>query len=117
MRGPDNPWDKRTPRGRPGDALARGDGAAPPARSRAREPLAATTPERDAAPHEAVREQRHAELRLYGLNAVRAMFARRPQALRKLYLSQARVPDLRPLLQWCVARRVGYRVVEDASHG
>ena len=53
------------------------------------------------------------ELRLYGLNAVRAMFARRPQALRKLYLAESRIPALQPLLKWCVAQRVGYRVVGD----
>lgn len=56
---------------------------------------------------------RTAELRLYGLNAVRAVFEHRPQAIRKLYLSQARIPALQPLLKWCVANRVGYRVVED----
>jgi TrmH RNA methyltransferase len=55
------------------------------------------------------------ELRLYGLNAVRAVFARRPEAIRKLYLGQARIPQLRPLLKWCVAHRIGYRVVEDAE--
>jgi RNA methyltransferase, TrmH family len=53
------------------------------------------------------------ELRLYGLNAVRATFARRPDAIRKLYLSEARIPDLQPMLKWCVARRIGYRVVAD----
>jgi TrmH RNA methyltransferase len=53
------------------------------------------------------------ELRLYGLNAVRAAFARRPQAIRKLYLAEARIPQLQPLLKWCVANRVGYRVVEE----
>ena len=58
---------------------------------------------------------RDAEMRLYGLNAVRAMFARRPQALRKLYLTESRIPQLQPLLKWCVANRVGYRVVEDAD--
>jgi TrmH RNA methyltransferase len=52
------------------------------------------------------------ELRLYGLNAVRAVFARRPEAIRKLYLAEARIPMLQPLLKWCVAHRVGYRVVE-----
>lgn len=111
MRGPDNPWDKRTPRARP-DAR-RAPPPAPPGQERAagREHAAA---EREP-PHDAVREQRHVELRLYGLNAVRAMFARRPQALRKLYLTSARVPELKPLLQWCVARRIGYRVVEDAD--
>jgi TrmH RNA methyltransferase len=53
------------------------------------------------------------ELRLYGLNAVHAAFARRPQALRKLYLAEARIPQLQPLLKWCVAHRIGYRVVAD----
>lgn len=55
------------------------------------------------------------ELRLYGLNAVRAVFARRPQAIRKLYLTEARIPQLQPLLKWCVANRVGYRVVEEGD--
>ncbi|MBB1060156.1 TrmH family RNA methyltransferase [Marilutibacter spongiae] len=53
------------------------------------------------------------ELRLYGLNAVRAMFARRPDALRKLYLAESRIPDLQPLLKWCAAHRIGYRVVAE----
>ncbi len=55
------------------------------------------------------------ELRLYGLNAVRAVYARRPEAIRKLYLAQARIPALQPLLKWCVAHRVGYRVVDEAD--
>ena len=59
--------------------------------------------------------ERIPELRLYGLNAVRAVFARRPDAIRKLYLLEARIPQLQPLLKWCVAHRIGYRVVEDAD--
>jgi len=51
------------------------------------------------------------ELRLHGLHAVQAAFARRPEALRKLYLAEARIPALQPLLEWCVAHRIGYRVV------
>lgn len=62
-----------------------------------------------------VHERRDAELRLYGLNAVNAVFARRPQAIRKLYLLETRIPQLQPLLKWCVANRIGYRVVEDAD--
>ncbi|KAB7777465.1 rRNA methyltransferase [Xanthomonas sp. LMG 12459] len=54
-------------------------------------------------------------MRLYGLNAVRAVYARRPEAIRKLYLSEARIPALQPLLKWCVANRVGYRVVDEAD--
>ena len=63
------------------------------------------------------RERRNVELRLYGLNAVHAVFATRPQAIRKLYLSEARIPSLQPLLAWCVANRVGYRVVEEFDLG
>ena len=59
--------------------------------------------------------ERAPELRLYGLNAVRAAFARRPEALRKLYLLEARIPQLQPLLKWCVAHRIGYRVVEEGD--
>lgn len=55
------------------------------------------------------------ELRLYGWNAVQAMFERRPQALRKLYLAEALIPRLQPVLKWCVANRVGYRVVEEGD--
>lgn len=61
------------------------------------------------------RERRDAELRIHGLNAVGAVFARRPQAIRKLYLLEARIPQLQPLLKWCVSNRVGYRVVDDGD--
>jgi TrmH RNA methyltransferase len=61
------------------------------------------------------RERRDVELRLYGLNAVKAVFAKRPQAIRKLYLAEARIPQLQPLLKWCVANRVGYRVVDEGD--
>ena len=70
------------------------------------------TPSSPPSPAEAARPRRDVELRLYGLNAVRAVFARRPQAIRKLYLAEARIPQLQPLLKWCVANRVGYRIVE-----
>lgn len=63
----------------------------------------------------AARVQTNIELRIYGLNAVRAVHARRPQAIRKLYLAEARIPQLQPLLKWCVANKVGYRVVADGD--
>ena len=53
------------------------------------------------------------EWRLYGFNAVQAAFARRPEALRKLYVSEARVPALKPMLKWCAAQRIGYRIVSE----
>jgi TrmH RNA methyltransferase len=52
------------------------------------------------------------EQRLYGLNACLAAFARRPEGLRKVYLTEARIPALKPVLAWCVKQRIGYRVVE-----
>ncbi len=74
-------------------------------RSAARAPADAAVPE-TASP---------TEMRLYGLNAVRATFAARPTAIRKVYLTEARIPALQPLLKWCAANRVGYRVVPDAD--
>ena len=127
MRDGDSPWKPRGPRPpKRDDAPARRH---PPRDAHAhdavpRRPLSpAPLPQGergeqhagDAAPAHPARERRDAELRIHGLNAVRAVFARRPQAIRKLYLVEARIPQLQPLLKWCVANRVGYRVVEDAD--
>ena len=91
------PWDRRPPsRG------GRGAASRPH-----RPPAAAQEQERP----ERARPAPRGEVRLYGLNAVRAVFAHRPQAIRKLYLDQTRIPALKPLLAWCVQQRVGYRVV------
>ena len=57
------------------------------------------------------------ELRYYGLNAVQAVFAKRPEAIRKVYLAESRIPHLQPLLAWCVQQRIGYRVVAEADLG
>ncbi|PZP64248.1 MAG: rRNA methyltransferase [Pseudoxanthomonas spadix] len=85
-----------------------------------RPPVARTARDAERAPHDAPPPharpaRRGEEVRLYGLNAVRALFGARPEALRKLYLTQARVPALKPILAWCVANRVGYRVVEEGD--
>jgi TrmH RNA methyltransferase len=53
------------------------------------------------------------ESRLYGLNACLAAFAKRPEALRKVYLGEARIAALKQVLAWCVRHRLGYRVVAD----
>ncbi|MBL8256632.1 MAG: rRNA methyltransferase [Pseudoxanthomonas mexicana] len=94
------PWDKRSPP-RPPRA-----GGPPPARR------PAPPAERTEAPAHAANRS---ELRLYGLNALHAVFARRPDAIRKVYLTEARIPALKPLLAWCVKQRVGYRVVEEGD--
>jgi TrmH RNA methyltransferase len=55
------------------------------------------------------------ELRVYGINACLALFAQRPHDLRKVYLLQSRIPDFKAVLAWCVQKRLGYRVVENAD--
>jgi TrmH RNA methyltransferase len=53
------------------------------------------------------------EIRLHGLNACVAAFRARPQDLRKLWLLRERLGTLKDLVAHCVARRLGYTVVED----
>lgn len=55
------------------------------------------------------------EVRWYGLNAIKTAFARRPDDIRKVYVSQSRLKDLGDLLKWCAENRVGYRVVDDVD--
>ena len=55
------------------------------------------------------------ETRVYGLNACLALFAKRPHDVRKVYLTEARLGDLKAVLAWCVQRRLGYRVVASAD--
>lgn len=56
-------------------------------------------------------DQRSRELRLFGINACLAVFAHRPQAIRKVYVSEALIPRFRSVLSWCAEQRMGYRVV------
>jgi TrmH RNA methyltransferase len=55
------------------------------------------------------------EVRVYGLNACLALFARRPHDVRKVYLLESRIPALKAVLAWCVQKKLGYRVVENAD--
>ena len=55
------------------------------------------------------------EVRLHGFNACLAAFAARPDDLRKVWLSEARIGALKPVLAWCVKHRIGYRVVEEEA--
>lgn len=100
-----NPWNNRPPRP-PGTPTDRRH----PPRAQDERPARDPAP-RDERPGGASRS----ELRLYGLNALHAVFARRPGAIRKVYLTESRIPALKPLLAWCVKQRVGYRVVEEGD--
>ncbi len=55
------------------------------------------------------------EMRLYGINACLAAFARRPQQLRKVYLLESRIAEFKPVLSWCAGHKLGYRVVENSD--
>ena len=81
---------------------ARQAGLAPPYGRAVEAPEAA-----HAAPPKAAQEQR-----MYGLNACLALFSHRPQALRKVWLLESRIPSLKPVLAFCVKNRLGYTIVE-----
>ena len=52
------------------------------------------------------------EQRIYGLNACLALFAKRPDAIRKVWLLENRIPKLKAVLAWCVQHRLGYTLVQ-----
>jgi TrmH RNA methyltransferase len=54
-------------------------------------------------------------MRIYGINACLALFQRRPDDVRKVYLLESRLGTLKPVLAWCVEKRLGYRVVGNAD--
>jgi TrmH RNA methyltransferase len=64
---------------------------------------------------EAPRKRNADEMRVYGLNACLALFAKRPHDVRKVYLLESRLGDLKTVLAYCVQRKLGYRVVESAD--
>ena len=79
--------------------------------ARQRPPLRERIPDLAAAEHVGPRAPR--EQRIYGLNACLAVFARRPESVRKVWLLESRIPKLKAVLAFCVQHRLGYTVVED----
>ena len=78
-----------------------------------RAPPRAERPVRTERPDEASRPPRNDdEVRLFGLNAARAAFAARPGDLRKLWLAEDRMSELRDVMAYCVANRRGYNVAD-----
>jgi TrmH RNA methyltransferase len=67
----------------------------------------------DVAAHEHAVPRAPREQRMYGLNACLAVFAKRPESLRKVWLLESRIPKLKSVLAFCVKHRLGYTVVED----
>jgi len=96
-------FNERGPRRDAGDRPPRREHAerAPPRRESA--PAHAHAQEAPAGPH---------EQRIYGFNACMALFNRRPASVRKVWLLESRIPDLKPVLAHCVKNRLGYTIVE-----
>ena len=110
----ESPWGKGPPRGPRPDKRARerdrGDRSERAPASRGERPAMPRAQRVEATPAEPAKPN---EQRIYGLNACRALFARRPAAVRKVWLLESRIADLKPLLAHCVKHRLGYTVVED----
>ena len=114
----DNPWlhAKIKPAQTRSNSQSRGEGGKPdrPARM-PRGPVTVLPPIVPPEPEarlERPQRRNNDEMRVYGRNACLAAFARRPQDLRKVYLTEARIADFKIVLAWCVKHRLGYRVVE-----
>ena len=114
-RGPGAPRDKRE-RERDREAARP---SSPPARERERDRAASPAERAPRAPLrerlETAQTEAHSarEQRIYGLNACKALFAQRPQDIRKVWLLESRIPKLQAVLAFCVKHRLGYTVVED----
>lgn len=61
------------------------------------------------------RVQREREMRMFGINACLAVYAHRPQAIRKIYLTEGRLDRFRSVLTWCAGERIGYRMVANSD--
>jgi RNA methyltransferase, TrmH family len=59
-----------------------------------------------------LRAQRARELRIYGMNAVLAVFADRPDAIRKIYYEKRQALALQEIIHYCEKERIGFREVE-----
>lgn len=55
------------------------------------------------------------EERIYGLHACLAVFRARRQDIRRAYVSEARLPDVKTLLRWCAKNGIAYHVVENEN--
>lgn len=51
------------------------------------------------------------ESKVYGLQACRALFAKRPADIVKVYLAENRLKTFAELISWCVKQRKAYKVV------
>ncbi|MEI6659098.1 MAG: RNA methyltransferase [Planctomycetota bacterium] len=63
-------------------------------------------------------ERRHrgkAEEMFHGLRACEAIFAKRPQAIVRVYLTEGRRRQFAKLIEWCARERKGFQIVADEN--
>lgn len=53
------------------------------------------------------------EVKLYGLNACRAVWQHRPQDIVRVYVLNSRIPVMTDILKWAAQQRIAYHVVEE----
>ena len=51
----------------------------------------------------------------HGLRACEAVFARRPEAIVRVYVAEHNRRQLQPLLDWCAKHRKGFQIVDDEN--
>lgn len=55
------------------------------------------------------------EIRIHGAHACQAVAARRPEDVRRVYITKDQVPAFGEFLRWCAQSRLAYHVVDDAE--
>jgi TrmH RNA methyltransferase len=70
-------------------------------------PTTGTTP---AVPARHPRDQNEPEHKVAGRNACRALFVRRPDDIRRVYVTDETLPDFKDVLKACAERRIAYHV-------
>jgi TrmH RNA methyltransferase len=51
----------------------------------------------------------------HGLRACEAIFAKRPETIVRVYLTEARRRQFARLLEWCARQRKGFQIVADEN--
>lgn len=100
----------------PSAATGRADGGAPRGRS-AGKPAGKPPLSRDGGADggDARRHASKAEQKVHGVRACEALFARRPADIVRVYVSAARKPTFKKLLEHCVSNRLGFQVVDEEN--
>lgn len=60
-----------------------------------------------------VNAQRTDETRIYGINACRAVFSKRPDAIVRMYVAQNRLPQFTDMMKYCAEKRLAYHVIPE----